>query len=154
MGFGAVDAAGHATSWYAFHIALAIAAGMLTVAVHVATYTYFMATSRWIQAAGDKGNLPAAEFTAPAFGNKKKVIVPVMTAIAAIMIAMFAGAAADPTMIPWLSGQVHLVIAATAIAINVICALAEFRLIRRQGAIMDRALAILNNTPGVIVQHG
>ena len=60
------------------------------------------------------------------------------------MVAMFAGAAADPTVKPWWSGQVHLLFASLAIAINLVCITCQYYLIRLQGQLMDTVLELVN----------
>ena len=140
------------TGFYAYHLSLGIAAGMVTLAAHLAVYMYFMATSRWLQAATDKANLNPNDFAAPALRGKRRVLPCVMGAIVAVMLTMFAGAAADPTVNPWWPGEVHLAVGAIAIVANAFCAVVEFRMIKKQGKLMDDALAILNRLPGVVVQ--
>ncbi len=151
IGLFAVDPADKPTGLYSYHIALAIAAGMMTLLTHIAVYTYFMATSRWLQAASEKANLSLDDFAAPAFTAKRRVLSVVMTAIIAVMLTMFAGAAADPTVHPWWPGEVHMAVAGVAIAVNLFCALLEYKLIQSQGKLMDGALAILNRIPGLVI---
>jgi len=153
LGLFATDAADQPTWIYSYHIALAIAAGMMTLLTHLAVYTYFMATSRWLQAATDKANLDPNAYAAPALAAKKRVLPLAMTAIVLTMLTMFAGAGADPTLRRLWPAEVHLAIAALAVAANALCAALEFRLIKAQGRLMDGALAILNNTPGLIIEQ-
>jgi len=137
---------------YPYHLSLGIAAGMVTLAAHLAVYMYFMATARWLQAATDKANLNPHDFAAPALAGKRRVLPWVMGAIGAVMLAMFSGAAADPTVNPWWPGEVHMAVGAIAIVANAFCAVVEFRKIKAQGKLMDDALAILNRMPGVVIQ--
>jgi len=137
---------------YPYHLSLGIAAGLVTLAAHLAVYMYFMATARWLQAATDKANLNPQHFAAPALLGKRRVLPFVMGAIVAVMLTMFAGAGADPTLRPWWPGEVHLIVGAIAIVANALCALVEFKMIKEQGRLMDAALALLNRTPGVVVQ--
>ena len=153
IGLFTFDAADKPTALYTYHIALGIAAGLMTTITHLAAYTYFMATSRWLQAATDKANLESAYFAIPALANKKKMTPVAMTPIVITMLAMFAGAAADPTVRPWWPGTVHMGVAAVAIGANLFCAMLEYKLIRGQGKLMDGALEILNRTPGVTVER-
>jgi hypothetical protein len=153
IGLFAVDPANVPTWLYSYHIALAIAAGMMTLLTHIATYTYFMATSRWLQAATEKANLNVNDFAAPAFAAKRRALPVAMTAIVAVMLTMFAGAASDPTVRPWWPGEVHMAVAGVAIAVNVFCAMLEYKLIQSQGKLMDGALAILNRMPGLVIEH-
>jgi hypothetical protein len=152
LGLGAIDG-GRPTGLYAYHISLAIAAGLMTALTHVAGYMYFMATSKWLRAATDKAALNPAAYAEPAAVNKRRVLPLVMGAIVATMLAMFAGAAADPTMNAWWPGEVHLAVAAIAIGVNALGAVGEYRLIRAQGKLMDEALIEVNRTPGVVVER-
>src|SRR5689334_4317384 len=97
LGLFATDA-GKPTSLYSYHISLAIAAGLMTLLAHLAVYTYFMATSRWLQAATDKANLDPQTYAAPALAGKRRVFPLAMAAIIFTMLTMFAGAGADPTL--------------------------------------------------------
>jgi uncharacterized membrane protein YidH (DUF202 family) len=146
LGMTAVNADGSAGGTYNYHLALGITAGLLTTLCHVAIYTYFMATTRWLQAAADKVNLDAAVFVAPALKRKSRSFPLMMIAIGSVMIAMFLGAAFDPTMRAGSTRGIHLAAACVAIAMNVLVAIAEFQLIRAQGKLMDVALADVNRT--------
>lgn len=148
-----IDSFGKPTWVYSYHLALGFAAGLMTLLAHLGVYTYFMATSRWLQAATEKANLDVNDFAVPAYAAKRRVFPVAMTAIVVTMLTMFAGAAADPTVRPWWPGEVHLTIAALALAANALCALLEYRLIRVQGRRMDNALAILNRTPGLVIEE-
>lgn len=153
LGFFAIDTQHGATGVYSYHISLAIAAGMMVLLTHLAFYTYFMATSKWLAAASDKANLPMGRYAVPAFAAKRRAMHVAMTAIVLTMLAMFAGAAADPTVRPWWPGEVHMLAAILAITANVFCAWIEFGMIQSQGRLMDGALAELNHTPGVRVEQ-
>lgn len=137
--FAVVD--GRPTGWYAYHIGMALGAGMMTLVTHIGTYMYFMATTRWLEAAAAKVGLDVATYVTAPLRRKARVFPLMMAAVGSVMLAMFAGAAADPTVRPWFSGEVHLVIAALAIVINAVCALAELRLIKAQSALVDDAAA-------------
>lgn len=144
LGLGAVDAEGGATGPYAQHVAMGIAAGFLATGTHLATYTYFMATARWLQAATDKAGLDERRFVFPALERKKRALKVVMVALSVTMLTMFAGGGADPTAHPWFPGGLHLMLAVAAVGVNLIAAWVEFGLIRQQGAVMDEVLWILN----------
>ena len=61
------------------------------------------------------------------------------------------GALADPTApAPW-PGELHMTLGAVAIAVNVVCAVAELRVIRAQSRLMDEALSLLNTMPAATV---
>lgn len=141
------------SDWHGYHVGLGIMAGLFCTFAHVGTYMYFMATFKWLRAATEKAGLDPRRFAQPARRNKSRSFPLMMGAIAATMLAMFAGAAADPTAGAWWPGQVHLVVAAAAIAINFAAAARLFMLVREQGRLMDGALAILNADPKVTVIH-
>jgi hypothetical protein len=63
-----------------------------------------------------------------------------MAAIVLTMLAMFAGAGADPAVNRLWPVQVHLMMAALAIAVNVLCAFSEYQHIRAQSQLMDDAI--------------
>lgn len=130
--------------FYAFHISMAIASGLMMLLAHVGTYMYFMATSRWLEAATNKAGLSAARFHDPARKRKSKVFAAMMAAVTLTMLTMFAGAAADPTVNPLWPGEVHMVLAIAAITVNLLAHAVQFQHIRSQSRLMDEAVAILN----------
>jgi len=144
LGLFAVDVADQPTSLYAYHISMGVAAGLMTALTHVAVYTYFMATCKWLGAATQQAGLDATRYVAPAVDRKKRVIMVAMLAITSTVLALFAGAGADPTVNPWWPAQVHLFSAVLALVVNAICGVIEYRHIRDQGALMDRVLAFFN----------
>jgi hypothetical protein len=147
MGLFVIDHTQEPTRLYETHLPLGVAAGLMAAFTHVAVYMYHMATARWLEAATDKAGVPVSRWVTPALARKRKVFFLMMGAIGMTMLTMFAGALADPTMNPLLTGEVHLLIGSLAIAANVGAALSEGRHIRRQGRLMDDALAVLNQ-PG------
>jgi len=146
LGLFVIDPADEPTAGYDWHIPLGVAAGLMAAFTHVAIYMYHMATARWLQAATDKAGTPLSRWVEPALRRKRRVFVLMMSAVAATMLAMFSGALADRTFRPLLPGEVHLAVAALTIAINVAVALSEYRHLRAQGALMDDALQLLNES--------
>lgn len=146
MGLFVVDHTQTPTRGYDWHLPLGIAAGLMAVLTHVAVYMYHMATARWLEAATDKAGVPVSRWVTPALARKRKVFFVMIGTIGATMLTMFSGPLVDPTMNPLMPGEVHLLIGALAIAANVGAALSEARHIRRQGLLMDDALAVLNQT--------
>ncbi len=146
LGLFAIDAAGKPTTFYAMHIALAIAGGMMVLLTHLGTFMYFMATSRWIEAASHKFDLPIEQFTRPALGRKRRAMATAMTAIMVTMLAMFIGAAVDPTVNPWWPPEVHLAAGVLAIMTNFVCATIEFRLLKAQAGLMKQTIAATGQT--------
>lgn len=156
FGFGlfATDATTDApTTLYTFHITVGIAAGLMTALAHTTVYTYFMATSKWLQAATDKADLDPTKFVLPALARKNRVLGIVMVAVATTILTLFAGAASDPTVRPWLPSGVHLLMGLTAIFVNLFAAVTQFPLVQQQGLLMGHALMILNRRPSVQIDH-
>lgn len=144
LGLFVIDHTGQATHAYDWHIPLGVAAGLMATLTHVGVYMYHMATARWLGAATDKAGQPLSRWVAPALHRKRQVFFLMMSAIGTTMIAMFAGALGDPTMNPWLPGEVHLVTGVVAVAVNGAVAISEGRHIQAQGVLMDDALNVLN----------
>ena len=153
MGLQAMNTDGSTTGFYAYHISLAIAAGLMCLLAHVSVYTYFMATYKWLVAATEKAGVEVHRFVVPAGTNKRRSFPVVMAAIAMTMIAMFIGAAEDPTAAPVWGAKLHIIAASVAWIGNLMAALGEYRLIRNQQRLMDDALDVVNRTPGLIVQQ-
>ena len=135
------------------HFTLGIAAGLVCTLTHVAVYTYFMATTRWLEAATNKGNLPKHLYVSPAMARKSRAIGLAMAPVAAMMLAMFAGAGADPGFNPLWSISVHTLLATVAIVINLLSAAGEFWLITQQGKLMDKTATMLAKLPTLPAQH-
>ncbi len=146
LGLFVVDHTGSVTNSHSLHLLLGVCAGLLCALTHVGVYMYHMATARWLQAATDKVGMDPMRWAAPALARKRKVFAVVMSAIVITMLTMFAGAGADPTAGRWWPGEVHLMMGVLAIAMNVSAAISEYRHIRAQGAMMDDALAVLNQS--------
>lgn len=149
LGLGATDAQGRPAALFALHITLGITSGLVCALTHSAVYTYFMATSRWLQAAADKADLDPARFVAGALARKTRALLVALAAILLTGAAMFAGAGTDPTMNRLWPPEVHWLLAASALAVNLASAWIEFGLIGDQGRLMDKVLAILNAAPDV-----
>lgn len=152
VGLGAFDPSGQPTSLYPPHLLMGMGAGLLCTLAHLSVFTYFMATSKWLAAATEKAGFAPARFQLPARYNKTRALLTALAAILCTALAMFAGAAADPTIRPWWPGEVHLVMAALALGVNLLCTLIEHRLIRRQQQLMDNALILVNLRPDSNVQ--
>ena len=138
------EGAGGYGGLYPFHVGLGIAAGLLCTAANLGVYTYFMATHKWLWAASEKAGVALGTYVEPAQRNKSRAFPATMGPIVATMLAMFAGAAADRTLAAWWPGEVHLGVAAAAVAVNLLGALRQFHLIRSQQRLMDAALALFN----------
>ena len=137
------DAGGEPASLYSIHITLGILAGLLCALTHVAVFTYFMATTKWLGAATVKAALDDNLFVANSLRRKGRAFRLVMVAIVVTTLTMIGGAGADRAVSPLWPPQVHLLLATLTIAVNFLCALGEYKLIAAQGRQMDEAASIL-----------
>ena len=153
LGPAAVDAHDAPTGLYTLHLTLGFLAALVCALVHVAVYTYFMATCKWLAEAAAKAALEPGGCVAPALRRKTKALACVMAAIVCMLAAMIGGAGADPTVDRLWPGQVHLVLALIALTANLVAAVIEYGLIADQGKLMDDVLAILNRAPGVVTRN-
>ena len=144
MGWMAIDPADQPTAIYAYHVAMGIGSGLMATLAHVVVYVYFMATTRWLEAAADKADLDPAQYIQPSLVRKKRVFVIAMGPVAITMLALFTGAGADPSRYPTWPIQIHLIMAGLAIIANLACALLEYRYICEQGSLMAHALGVLS----------
>jgi len=151
IGLFVADGRGHPGALYEYHLGLGIAAGLMATLTHMAIYMYFMATTKWLGAAADKVGLDLAQFVQPAERRKRHAFSLVMTAIVMTMLTMFAGAGADPPRGALWPAEVHLVLAAVTVAVHLAVAAGEYRLITRQGTLMDQGLAAVNRSPNLSV---
>lgn len=127
-----------------FHPALGIFSGFLAALTHTITFTYFMATTKWLEAACVKADLDFDGFVAVPRRAKQRVLVLAMTAITITGLAVFTGAAAD------IAGQrastfahLHGVAGFLAMFANVACSALQYRHLRTRGAVMRRAIAAM-----------
>ncbi len=148
LGLFVVDHQSEVTDAYDWHIPLGIAAGLMVALTHVAIYMYHMATARWLEAATDKTGVPQARWARPALARKRRIFFLMMAAIGSAMIAMFAGALADPLMNPLWPGEVHMAAGILALSVNIAVAFSEARHIQAQGRLMDDALRMINEGAG------
>ncbi len=142
--YGQSGSAAAAQEGMAYHVALGVASGFLTCLTHLAVYTYFMATSKWLQAAADKADLNLIRYVAPSLSRKKRVLPTVMIPIFVTMFTLFAGAAADSVTGGSTAAGVHLATAAAAVVCNVAAAGLEYHWINQQRQLMDDALSMVN----------
>lgn len=145
LGLFVIDHTNEPTAAYDWHIPMGVAAGLMAALTHVGIYMYHMATARWLAAATDKTGVPEGRWVAPALRRKRRIFFLMMAAIGTTMLAMFAGALADPTVSPLWPGEVHLAAGVVALSVNVAVALSQARHIRAQGRLMDDALHTINS---------
>lgn len=143
LGLTAAGAEDGTSSLYTYHLAFGFTAGLMVLLTHLSVYVYFMATTKWLAAATDKVGFDPQRFSIPAQKAKRRSFVMVMSIITVTMLTMFAGAGADVTITRLWPGELHLALAAVAIAANLFGALAEYQIIRNQGRLMDEAIALV-----------
>ncbi len=129
---------------YALHVALGVTAGLMTALAHPDDLHVLYGHGQMARRGHGQGGHGSGTVVDAGLAEQGADLALGASAVILTMLAMFAGAAADPTVRPWSSGQVHLVMAGLAIAGNLICTLGEYRLIRAQGRLMDETLAVLN----------
>ena len=152
LGPGAIDAQGEPTKLYEVHLLFGVAAGLMCALVHVTVFTYFVATSKWLADAADKAALEEAQYVAPSLQRKLRAFLLAMAAFGITFVTMIAGAGGDPTMRLLWPGGIHFMLAAATLVMNLLCALGEYHLIRRQGALISRVAEILGIQPSVSTQ--
>lgn len=150
LGLFATGQGAQPTQVFTLHITLGIAAGLMCTLTHVATYTYFMATTKWLGAATNKANLDPTQFVTPTLARKHRALWITLSVIALTLLAMFAGAAVDPTMPNRpLPPVAHLIMGIVALAANLVGAIAQFSLVYAQTHLIDDALDILNHPAAI-----
>jgi hypothetical protein len=123
-------------SW---HLLTGVLATFTCVAVHCIVFTYFMATSKWVQHAVTVKRLDAS-FAAPTRSFRAQAFPAALVAILSVFIAAILGAAHDNYATPrsW-----HRSMALASLVINAAVALIEYRAIARNGKLIDDVLATI-----------
>jgi hypothetical protein len=132
--------AGYAvTPW---HILAGAMAALACCGVHCVVFTYFAATSKWVQHAISVKHLDPS-LAAPTRSFKAQAFPAAIFAIAVTFLAAFIGAAADNYHGPWHAR--HHVLAVASLATNVGVALVEYRAIDRNARLIDTILARISS---------
>ena len=129
-----------------FHVPLAIFTGLFGVLAHMISFTYFMATTRWLMAATEKQDLDRRRFVVRPAHAKRRALWLCMLAVTATMLALFSGAAAAAPSAA-AARLVHPVAAVAAVAANLVALLGLFGLVRARAGLMDEALTLVNSAP-------
>jgi hypothetical protein len=111
-------------------------ATLLCVAAHCIVFTYFIATAKWVQHAVSVKHLDPT-LTAPTRSFKLQALPAALLAMITVFLAAVIGAA---TVGYDLAPMWHHALAWVALATNLIAAVAEYRAIRRNGALIDHIL--------------
>src|SRR4051794_30475676 len=130
---------GHREWAGAHHLAGAVAA-IVCCGVHCVVFTYFAATAKWVQHAITVKQLAPA-LAAPTRSFKAQAFPAALLAMAVVFVTAVVGAA---TFSYGLRPIVHHVLAIVALLTNLACAAVEYRAIVRNGALIDRILALVN----------
>jgi hypothetical protein len=125
------------------HVLLGSMATLICCAVHCIVFTYFMATSKWIQHAVTVKQLDAA-LVAPTRSFRKQAFPAALAAMMIVFITAIFGAARDNYGTPRIY---HHALAIASLAVNIAVAFIEYRAISRNGQLIDRILARINITP-------
>jgi hypothetical protein len=141
---GVTTALGYGVSsgraWGTYHQLFGVLSTIVCCAVHCIVFTYFIATAKWVQHAVTVKQLDAS-LTAPTRSFKAQAFPAALSAIAIVCLTAFVGAA---TFGYALRPIYHHVLALLCLAVNALVAFVEYRAIARNGALIDRILAIVN----------
>ena len=136
IGVGYFAAAG-ASSARTLHMVAGLLTALLCVAVHCTVFTYFMATSKWVQHAVTIKKLDVAYVT-PTRSFKAHAFPAALGAMLAVFLTAILGAAVDNKMV---SAGWHHAFALAAVGVNLLAAVVEYAAISRNGKLIDRLLS-------------
>jgi hypothetical protein len=137
LGYGVMLGRG----WGNFHQLCGALATLVCCAVHCVVFTYFIATSKWIQHAVTVKRLDES-LTTPTRSFKAQAFPAALLAMTIVFITAVVGAA---TFSYGIRPIVHHSLAIASLAANIVCALIELRAIRRNGELIDRILQLIND---------
>ena len=128
-----------ATQW---HPLAGVAAVLICVCTHCIVFTYFIATAKWIQHAVSVRGLDEA-LVAPTRSFKVLAFPAALLAMAATFATAISGAGSVNYLVwpVW-----HHVLSWSALAVNVLVALIEYRAIVRNGRLIDDIIERINAT--------
>jgi hypothetical protein len=136
LGYAGLHSAG-ASQW---HQLFGIFTAIVCCGVHCIVMTYFMATGKWIGHAISVKNLDSS-LAAPARSFKAQAYPAALVALLSVFVTAVAGAATASYQI---QPALHHWLALSTWAINAVAAVFEYRAIRRNGLLIDRLLARIN----------
>lgn len=128
------------------HFLTALAGLMFAVLVHAICLTYFMGTGRWMEETSEAYHL--TNTWQSKCQSLKYRTLPGMTACLILLVATGAfGAAADPASPVGFQGwfglsaeKIHLLVASTALLINLLVNMMEYQAIRRNMELVEEVL--------------
>ena len=129
----------HGYEWRTHHQLGGALATLVCCGVHCVVFTYFVATAKWVQHAVTVKRLDPA-FTRPTRSFKAQAFPAALLAMAVVCATAFVGAA---TFGYELRPIYHHALAIACLVVNVLVAVVEYRAIARNGALIDRVLAVI-----------
>jgi hypothetical protein len=123
-----------------YHQLAGVLATLACCAVHCIVFTYFAATSKWIQHAIDVKHLDP-KLATPTRSFKAQAFPAALAAMSVVFLAAVAGAI---TFNYGVRPIWHHVMALLAIGVNVWAATVEFRAIKQNGRLIDELLERIN----------
>src|SRR3954463_1434150 len=129
-----------ASEWGRYHQLAGALSTICCCAVHCVVFTYFIATSKWIQHAVSVKKL-STDHIGPTKSFRAQAFPAALLAMASVFGAAVIGVI---TFSYRINPQYHLITSILAIAINAIVAMVEYRAICRNGALIDCILAEIN----------
>jgi uncharacterized membrane protein len=137
MGYYAAGHAGaHAGSARGWHTLAGAMTLMLCIAVHCVVFTYFIATTKWIQHAVSVKGLDDA-FAAPARSFRRRAFGAALASMLMVFLTAVLGAAVDTRLA---AGVWHHLLALAAFGVNLGAAGVEYVAIAGNGRLIDRIL--------------
>jgi hypothetical protein len=124
----------------AYHQLAGALATLICCGVHCVVFTYFIATAKWVQHAVSLKRLDAS-LIAPTRSFKAQAFPAALLAMAIVFLTAVVGAA---TFSYGVRPIIHHALAIASLLVNVACAAVEYRAIARNGALIDRILALVN----------
>ncbi len=130
-----------------YHFLAALAALVIATLVHAIVLTYFMGTGRWIEETSNAYRLDARMHARSTSIKYRTIPLMVLCFVLLVMTGAF-GAAADPAspmqakgFFGMSTGTLHLILALTTVAVNMLVNWMEFRALEQNGEIVDEVLA-------------
>ena len=126
------------------HALVGIFAAFLTALTHSVTFTYFMATTKWLEAAAIKANLNRDVYIVRTRADKTRVLMLAIAMIGITFAAIFSGAAADVAVTTFgTTSIIHLATGVAALLGNLAGGFLLFRHVRQRGRLMHSALTAI-----------
>jgi len=128
------------------HMLVGVLALCFASLVHAITFTYFMGTGRWIEETSRVYQL-STDYLEESRRMKYRLLMFITASFLLLLTTGALGTASDPAshvgfrgMWGLSAGQVHLVIAVSALLLNLLTNMQEFRAIDRNGEIIEIVL--------------